>query len=126
MYQMNSNRQKTISVVSAGKIAYREMRGGLSGFYVFLVCLILGVGAIAGVGSLSESLNSSLAKEAKTFLGGDVSLRLIHRPATAKQINYLTLKRKKKRVPTQKTKLISFESLFCRLGVAKRRRRLEF
>ena len=89
VYQMNSNRQKTISVVSAGKIAYREMRGGLSGFYVFLVCLILGVGAIAGVGSLSESLNSSLAKEAKTFLGGDVSLRLIHRPATAKQINYL-------------------------------------
>ena len=69
MYQMNSNRQKTISVVSAGKIAYREMRGGLSGFYVFLVCLILGVGAIAGVGSLSESLNSSLAKESKTFLG---------------------------------------------------------
>ena len=89
VYQMDSNRQKTISFVSAGKIAYREMRGGLSGFYVFLVCLILGVGAIAGVGSLSESLNSSLAKEAKTFLGGDVSLRLIHRPATAKQINYL-------------------------------------
>ncbi|PPR60934.1 MAG: hypothetical protein CFH08_02334, partial [Alphaproteobacteria bacterium MarineAlpha3_Bin7] len=89
VYQTNNKKHKTISVISAGKIAYREMRSGLSGFYVFLVCLILGVGAIAGVGSLSEALNTSLAKEAKTFLGGDVSLRLIHRPASLKQINYL-------------------------------------
>jgi putative ABC transport system permease protein len=35
------------------RYALREMRGGLSGFYVFIACIALGVMAIAGVGSVA-------------------------------------------------------------------------
>ena len=35
----------------AARIARRELRGGLSGFWVFLACLALGVAAIAAVGN---------------------------------------------------------------------------
>ena len=39
-----------MSLSVAGKIARRELRGGLRGFRIFLACLILGVAAIAAVG----------------------------------------------------------------------------
>ena len=32
----------------AARLAFRELRGGLSGFYIFLACVALGTGAIAG------------------------------------------------------------------------------
>ncbi len=36
------------------RLALREMRGGLRGFYIFLACIALGTAAIAGVNSLSR------------------------------------------------------------------------
>ena len=36
------------------RLALRELRGGLSGFYVFIACIALGVAAIAAVGSFSS------------------------------------------------------------------------
>lgn len=71
------------------RIARRELRGGLKGFRVFLVCLALGVAAIAGVGSLSEALVAGLNADAQLLLGGDVELRLTHRAATPEQLAWL-------------------------------------
>ena len=59
------------------------MRGGLSGFYVFIACIALGVMAIAGVGSVAASLGEGLAREGRTLLGGDVAFSLIQREADA-------------------------------------------
>jgi len=66
----------------ARKLARRELRGGLKGFRIFVACLALGVAAIAGVGSLSESIERGLQRDGKKLLGGDVALRLLHRPAS--------------------------------------------
>ena len=74
----------------AFRIALREMRTGLRGFRVFIACLALGVGAIAGVGSLSEAIKAGLERDARRLLGGDVALRLLHRPAMPEQRSYLT------------------------------------
>ena len=63
------------------RFAMRELRGGLRGFYVLIFCIGLGVMAIAGVGSFSESLAGGLAREGRTILGGDVSFALFHREA---------------------------------------------
>src|SRR3954451_22697204 len=63
------------------RLAFRELRGGLSGFYVFIACIALGVMAIAGVGSVSASLVEGLAREGRVILGGDVSFNLIMREA---------------------------------------------
>jgi putative ABC transport system permease protein len=65
------------------RIAARELRGGLSGFAIFLACIALGVMAITGVGSLSRSLADGLARQGHIILGGDVSFDLIQREATA-------------------------------------------
>ncbi len=56
-------------------IARRELRGKKRGLWIFLMCLILGVGAIAGVGTLSRSILQGLDVEGRVLLGGDVSLR---------------------------------------------------
>ncbi|MGI9481121.1 MAG: ABC transporter permease, partial [Hyphomicrobiales bacterium] len=63
----------------AARLAFRELRSGLQGFYIFLACLALGVGAIASIGSLSYSINAGLTEEGQTILGGDLELRLVHR-----------------------------------------------
>ncbi|GGK37449.1 ABC transporter permease [Salinarimonas ramus] len=68
------------------RLAMRELRGGLSGFGIFLACIALGVMAIAGVSSVSRALTEGLAREGRTLLGGDLSYRLIHREATPAEI----------------------------------------
>jgi len=65
------------------RLAFRELRGGLKGFYVFLACLALGVAAISGVGSLSRALSQGLVSQGQSILGGDVSASRVHRQATA-------------------------------------------
>lgn len=66
----------------ASRIAARELRGGLSGFRVFLACLALGVAAIAAVGTVRESINAGLQREGAVILGGDAAIALTYRFAT--------------------------------------------
>ncbi|MBR1196350.1 FtsX-like permease family protein [Bradyrhizobium sp. AUGA SZCCT0240] len=71
------------------RYAFRELRGGLRGFYVFIACIALGVMAIAGVGSVAASLSDGLNREGRTLLGGDVAFSLIQREATPEEIAFL-------------------------------------
>ncbi len=66
-----------------------EMRHGFKGLRIFLICVFLGVATIAAVGSLSQSLTAGLEADGARLLGGDVDLRLLHRPATDKQRQFL-------------------------------------
>ncbi|HTT82151.1 MAG TPA: FtsX-like permease family protein [Rhizomicrobium sp.] len=66
----------------ASKLASRELRSGLSGFRIFFASLVLGVAAIAAVGSLAQALLSGLAENGRVLLGGDVAIELVHRPLT--------------------------------------------
>jgi putative ABC transport system permease protein len=77
------------SLLLALRLARREMRGGLKGFRVFLGCLMLGVAAIAGVGSLSSAIDRALSEDARIILGGDIELSFTHRPATSAQMDFL-------------------------------------
>lgn len=69
--------------------ARRELRGGLAGFRIFFLCLTLGTASIAGVESLSESFLTGLQDQGQVLLGGDVSVSLVHRPATPEQLAWL-------------------------------------
>jgi putative ABC transport system permease protein len=60
----------------AWRFARRELRGGLKGFGIFLACLVMGVAAIAAVGSISASIVAGLNADARDLLGGDVEFRL--------------------------------------------------
>jgi putative ABC transport system permease protein len=72
------------------RLALRELRGGIRGFYVFIGCIALGVMAIAGVGSFARSLTDGLAHEGRVILGGDVAFSLIHREATSAEQSFLS------------------------------------
>jgi putative ABC transport system permease protein len=74
---------------TAWTLALRELRGGLSGFYVFFACISLGVAAIAGVNSVSNALTAGIAAEGRTILGGDMAFRLTQREATADEYAFL-------------------------------------
>lgn len=71
------------------RIARRELRAGLSGFRIFVACLLLGVAAIAGVGSLSQAMLQGLQDDGRALLGGELSVRLIHREATDEQFAWM-------------------------------------
>ncbi len=64
---------------TAARLAARELRGGLRGFRIFLACVILGVAAIAAVGTVRESISQGLAREGATLLGGDAEIELTYR-----------------------------------------------
>jgi putative ABC transport system permease protein len=71
------------------RLALRELRGGLRGFYVFIACIALGVLAIAAVGSFAQSLADGLAREGRVILGGDEAFSLIQREASPAERAFL-------------------------------------
>lgn len=71
-----------MSLGVAARMARRELRGGLRGFRIFLACLILGVAAIAAVGSVREAIKAGLEREGATILGGDAEIELTYRFAS--------------------------------------------
>jgi len=71
------------------RLARRELRGGLRGFRIFLACLLLGVAAIAGVGSMSQAMLAGIAQDGRALLGGEVAIRTIHAPASEAQRAWL-------------------------------------
>ena len=73
----------------AWRLALRELRGGLSGFYIFLACIALGTGAIAAVNSVSSSIAEAIAAQGQTLLAGDIRFELNNREASAAEMAYL-------------------------------------
>jgi len=71
------------------RFALRDLRGGLNGLRIFLLCIALGVAAIVGVTSLALALNDGLGREGRVILGGDASFSLIHRRLSADERRFL-------------------------------------
>ena len=72
--------------------ARRELRSGLRGFYIFLLCLVMGVGAITAVQSLSLGLYETIRYNGRLILGADIALRTEFQPATKEQVDFLRRK----------------------------------
>jgi putative ABC transport system permease protein len=76
------------------RIARREMRGGrtggrVRGFRIFLLCLLLGVAIVAGVGSIAAAIDAGIAADGHRILGGDYEFRLTYQPLSQDQANVL-------------------------------------
>lgn len=69
--------------------AWRDLRSGLQGFWIFLICLALGTAAIAIVGSLGAAIDRGLVEQGQPLLGGDVEVALIHREVTPAEMAFL-------------------------------------
>ena len=67
----------------AWRLARREMRGGFAGFRIFLLCIAIGVAAIAAVHSVSKAVQTGIARDARALHGGDLAVRMTYVPADA-------------------------------------------
>ncbi|MBP1805405.1 ABC transporter permease [Rubellimicrobium aerolatum] len=80
-------------MTAAARLAWRELRGGLRGglrgFRIFLLCLALGVAAIAAVGTVRAAIESGLDREGARLLGGDAEAELTYRFATPEERDWL-------------------------------------
>jgi len=94
-----------VNLRQAATIARRELRGGLAGFRIFLLCLLLGVAAIAGIGSVRSAIDAGLSSEAASLLGGDVELNFTHRTATEEERDWIEAN------STASSEVITFRSM---------------
>jgi putative ABC transport system permease protein len=74
----------------AARFALREMRGGLSGFLIFVTCIALGVAAIGGVNSVASAIASGVRNQGQVLLGGDIRFQLVHRETDASETAFLS------------------------------------
>ncbi|MBX5169391.1 ABC transporter permease [Rhizobium sp. NZLR1b] len=79
----------TPRVSLAFRLALRELRGGIRGFYIFLACIALGTGAIAAVNSVSQSITDTIASQGQELLASDVRFELNNREATPEEMGFL-------------------------------------
>ena len=56
------------------RLARRELRGGVRGLAIVLLCLALGTAVIAAVGTLRAAINGGLAADGRQLLGGDLAI----------------------------------------------------
>jgi putative ABC transport system permease protein len=66
----------------AFRFALRELRSGLAGLHILVICVFIGVTAIAAIGSLSESVRQGVEREGQPLLGGDIEIALVQRQMT--------------------------------------------
>ena len=71
----------------AWRIARRDLSARFRGLRLLLICLFLGTGALAAIGTLTGSIERELAARGSTILGGDIEAEIWQRgasPAEAK------------------------------------------
>ena len=68
---------------TAWRIARRDLSARFRGLRLLLVCLFLGVGALAAIGTLTGTIERELATRGAAILGGDVELAVWQRRLTA-------------------------------------------
>ncbi|MFV0625111.1 ABC transporter permease [Sphingomonas sp. ac-8] len=69
----------------AWRLARRELHGRFRGLRLLLVCMFLGVGALAAIGSLSAAIDGELKARGAAILGGDVEFATSQRAATSQE-----------------------------------------
>jgi len=65
----------------AWRLARRELSARFRGLRLLLLCLFLGVGALAAIGGLGDAIGGELASRGRVLLGGDVELSVSQRLA---------------------------------------------
>ena len=81
-FQVTSEVVTTIPWAAAWRIARRDLSARFRGLRLLLVCLFLGVGALAAIGTLTGTIERELATRGSAILGGDIELAVWQRGLT--------------------------------------------
>ncbi|WP_114520491.1 FtsX-like permease family protein [Altererythrobacter sp. ZODW24] len=74
----------------AWQIARRDLNGRFKGLRLLLVCLFLGVGALAAIGTLTSAIENELDGRGRTILGGDLEVEIWQRALNDDELGALT------------------------------------
>lgn len=74
---------------TAWRIARRDLHRQFRGLRLLLVCLFLGVGALAAIGSLTSAIRGELDQQGQVLLGGDFEVEVYQRPLTEEENGFL-------------------------------------
>ena len=75
-----------ISWGTAWTIARRDLSARFRGLRLLLVCLFLGVGALAAIGTLTGAIGQELTSRGRTILGGDLEVAVWQRAPTSAEL----------------------------------------
>lgn len=70
----------------AWRLCRRDLRGGSSGFLVFVACLALGVACISAVGLADRSAVETVRRDSRILLGGDLVVSAVNLPVSDHQL----------------------------------------
>ena len=70
-------------------MAIRELRSGVSGFRIFLTCLILGVGTISAIGTVKSGIEIAISEKGSELLGGNAEAEFTYRLANTEELKWL-------------------------------------
>ena len=70
-------------------MAIRELRSGISGFRIFLTCLVLGVGTITAVGTVKSGIEYTISEKGSELLGGNAEAEFTYRSANDTELHWL-------------------------------------
>ena len=73
----------SLPLSTAWRIARRDLSARFRGLRLLVICLFLGVSALAAIGTLTRGIEHELASRGRVILGGDVQLALWQRGITA-------------------------------------------
>ncbi len=73
-------------IASATRIAARDMRGDVRALWLLVAGVFIGAAAVALVGATSHSIADGARRGALETVGGDLSLRLFHRPPSEAEL----------------------------------------
>lgn len=77
---------------AAWRLARRELSARFRGLRLLLICLFLGVGALAAIGTLTGAIEQELSSRGRTILGGDIEVAVWQRtPAPAEMAAFAAL-----------------------------------
>ncbi|WP_126174343.1 ABC transporter permease [Altericroceibacterium xinjiangense] len=75
----------SLPLAAAWRIARRDLHGRFRGLRLLLICLFLGVGALAAIGSLTGAIRGELSARGQTILGGDIEVEVWQRSLSAEE-----------------------------------------
>ncbi|WP_395391115.1 FtsX-like permease family protein [Novosphingobium sp. BL-8A] len=81
--------ERAISWRTAWTLARRDLSARFKGLRLLLVCLFLGVGALAAIGSLTGSIEHELVARGRQVLGGDIELKTWQRTLSDAELKAL-------------------------------------
>ena len=79
----------TLPWLTAWRIARRDLHRRFRGLRLLLVCLFLGVGALAAIGTLTSAIRGELDAQGRAILGGDLEVEVWQRTLSGDERAFL-------------------------------------